>query len=85
MPPALPDTTHGRDFASGLDAAFRELRDVIDQIHSEAAALPSGSGRASANAELSPQVGAALADLQHRIKDDQRQSGDGLTLDCGSA
>src|SRR4029079_12236175 len=43
-----PATAHGRAFADAVVAAFQELRDSVNHVHSAAEALPTGSGRADA-------------------------------------
>jgi hypothetical protein len=78
-----PATAHGRAFADALVAAFQELRDSVDHVHTAAEALPTGSGRADASFELSPQVGSALAQLQHQLEHDRKTNGAGLDLSCG--
>ena len=77
-----PATAHGRAFADALVAAFRELRDSVNHVHSAAEALPTGSGRADTSFELSPQIGAALARLQLQVEHDRKASGAGLDLSC---
>ena len=77
-----PATAHGRAFADALVAAFQELRDSVNHVHSAAKALPTGSGRADASFELSPQIGAALAQLQRQVEHDRKASGAGLDLSC---
>jgi hypothetical protein len=80
-----PATTHGRAFAEALVAAFQELRDSVNHVHTAAEALPAGSGRADASAELSPQIGAALAEWQRQVEHDRKANGAGLDLGCGSS
>jgi hypothetical protein len=77
-----PATPHGRAFAEALVAAFQELRDSVNHVHGAAEALPTGSGRADASFELSPQIGAALAQLQRQVEHDRKASGAGLDLSC---
>jgi hypothetical protein len=79
-----PAAAHGRAFADALVAAFQELRDSVNHVHSAAEALPAGSGRADASFELSPQIGAALAQLQRQVEHDRKASGAGLDLSCSS-
>jgi hypothetical protein len=63
-------------------AAFQELRDSVNHVHSAAEALPAGSGRADASFELSPQIGAALAQLQRQVEQNRKANGAGLDLSC---
>jgi hypothetical protein len=77
-----PATAHGRTFADALVAAFQELRDSVNRIHSAAEALPAGSGRADATFELSPQIGAALAQWQRQVERDRKANGAGLDISC---
>ena len=77
-----PATAHGRAFADALVAAFQELRDSVNRVHSTAEALPTGPGRADASAELSPQIGAAIAQWQRQVEHDRKANGVGLDLSC---
>jgi hypothetical protein len=80
-----PETAHGREFANTLVSAFQELRDSVNDVHSAAEALPTGGDRADAGAELSPRIGAALAQWQRRVEQDRKASGAGLDLSCGDS
>jgi hypothetical protein len=80
-----PDTAHGRAFAVALVSAFQELRDSVNDVHSQAEALPAGSGRADASAELAPKIGAALQQWQQRVDDDRKASGTGIDLNCSGS
>lgn len=80
-----PKTAHGAAFEDELVSAFHELRDSIDHVHDEATSLPTGSGRADADAELSPEIGAALQQLAHRLDTDRTANGAGLDLRCGAS
>jgi hypothetical protein len=54
----------------------------VNRIHSAAEALPAGSGRADATFELSPQIGAALAQWQRQVERDRKANGAGLDISC---
>lgn len=79
----VPGTSHGESFADELVSALRELRDSVAHVHDQAASLPTGSGGADKDAELSPKVGAALERLGTRIRADRAANGAGLDLRCG--
>jgi len=79
----VPRTAHGKPFTDQLVAALRELRDSVAHVHDQATSLPAGSGRADKDAELSPQIGAALEQLATRLRADKAANGAGLDLSCG--
>lgn len=81
----VPRTAHGRFFTDELVSALRELRDSVAHVHDQAASLPTGSGRADKDAELSPQIGAALERVGTRLRADKAANGAGLDLSCGRA
>jgi hypothetical protein len=81
----VPRTAHGKPFTDELVSALRELRDSIAHVHDQATSLPTGSGRADRDAELSPQIGAALGQLGKRLRADQAANGAGLDLSCGGS
>ena len=80
-----PMTPHGSAFANELVSATHELRDSVDHVHDQATSLPTGSGRAAADAELSPQIGAALMQLGHRLAHNRAANGAGISLRCGGS
>jgi hypothetical protein len=80
-----PDTPRGRQFAVELVSAFQELRDSVNDVHTQAEALPTGSGRADASAELSPKIGAALERWRRRAHDDREANGAEIDLVCGGS
>jgi hypothetical protein len=80
-----PRTTHGRAFANELVASFQELRDSVDQIHDQATALPTGTGQADKDSELSPEIGAALEEFGKRADANRKTNGAGLNLRCGAS
>lgn len=55
---------------------------MIAHVHDQARSLPTGSGRADNDAELSPQIGAALEQLGRRLRADKAANGAGLDLSC---
>lgn len=79
----VPKTAHGKPFADELVSALRELRDSVADVHDQASSLPTGTGRADKDAELSPQIGAALEQLAKRLRADKSANGAGLDLRCG--
>jgi hypothetical protein len=79
----VPTTGHGRLFVDELVSALQELRDSVAHVHDQATSLPAGSGRADKDAELSPQIGAALEQLGKRVRADKAANGAGLDLMCG--
>jgi hypothetical protein len=81
----VPRTAHGQAFADELLSAFHELHDSIDHVHDQAVSLPTGSGRADPDSELSPQIGAALEQLGKRLDSDRTTNGAGLDLHCGTS
>ena len=81
----VPRTAHGQAFADELLSAFHELHDTIDHVHDQATSLPTGSGQADPDSELSPQIGAALEHLGKRLDSDRTTNGAGLDLHCGTS
>jgi hypothetical protein len=79
----VPRTAHGKPLTDQLVSALRELRDSVAHVHDEATSLPAGSGRADEDAELSPQIGAALGQLATRLRAAKAANGAGLDLSCG--
>jgi hypothetical protein len=80
-----PRTARGQAFADELLSAFHELHDSINHVHDQATSLPTGSGRADPDSELSPQIGAALEHLGKRLDSDRTTNGAGLDLHCGTS
>ena len=78
----VPRTAHGKSFTDELVSALRELRDSVADVREQATSLPSGSGRADKDAELSPQIGAALEQVGKRLRADRAANGAGLDLSC---
>ena len=79
----VPRTAHGKSFTDELVSSLRELRDSVANVHDQATSLPTGSSRADKEAELSPQIGAALEQLAKRLRADKAANGAGLDLSCG--
>jgi len=79
----VPRTAHGKSFTDELVSALRELRDSVAHVHDQATSLSAGSGPADKDAELSPQIGAALERVGTRIRADKAANGTGLDLSCG--
>ena len=81
----VPKTAHGRPFADEFVSALRELRESVADVHDQASSLPTGTARANKDAELSPELGAALEQLAKRLRADKAEHGGGLDLSCGRA
>src|SRR6185437_14102797 len=71
--------------AGGGVPASGWVRDSVADVHDQATSLPTGSSRAGKEAELSPQIGAALGQLAKRLRADKAANGAGLDLSCGGA
>jgi hypothetical protein len=81
----VPRTAHGKRFTDEFVSALQELRESVAHVHDQATSLPTGSSRAGKDAELSPQIGAALGQLAKRLRADKAANGAGLDLSCGGA
>ena len=65
----VPRFAHGAEFSGEFLAALHELEDRFDALHSEALDLPTGQGRAPAEALLVPKLMAAMDRVSQRMRE----------------
>ena len=64
----IPRFAHGAEFQREFVAALRELESSLDSLHQRAVQLPSGSGPATRDSLLTPDVDAAAKQMGKRMQ-----------------
>lgn len=78
----VPRIDHGAELSGEFVAALRELEERFDELHSEALDIPTGQGRAPADALLTPKMLAAMDRVSRWMRVAHRRYPEANRISC---